>query len=257
MAETKPSTAAARPIRLGIVGAGRIARGVITAVEAGEAGPFRICGILKRDPTDPAGLGLPIATQVGDFLATRPELVIELGGPDALRAHAASILAEADLWSISGAVIADAAFERDIAEVTNRSGHRLRFVSGAIAGLDAVAAAATVPGASVTVEAGLVGLAADAPPDFAGSAREVLQRFHGVNVIAAVAVAGTGLDATHVRYHAHVPGRRRQFTVFVECEHGQFEIVARPLSSQRGGTAIVAASVIAALRQSQRLVSAT
>lgn len=255
-AASEAAAARARRTRVGIIGAGRIARGVIAAVESGEAGPFDICGILKREPSDPFGLGLPITTNFTDFLATKPELVIELGGPGALREHAVRILTEAELWSISGAVIADAEFERDVAEATNRSGHRLRFVPGAIAGLDAVAAAATVPGASVNVEAGLIGLKADAAPDFVGSAREVLQRFNGVNVIAAIAIAGTGLDATRVRYYAHCPGTRRQFTVEVACDHGHFQIVARPISSEKGGTAIVAASVVAALRQSRRLVSA-
>ena len=242
--------------RVGIIGAGRIARGVIAAVESGEAGPFEICGILKREPSDPAGLGLPIATTVAEFLAAKPGIVIELGGPGALRQHAGAILAEADLWSISGSALADEAFEREVAEAVSRSGHRLRLVSGAVAGLDAVAAAATVPGSSISVEAGLVGLDADAAPDFVGSAREVLRRYHGVNVVAAVAIAGAGLDATRVRYHAHRPGTRRQFTVEVACDHGHFKIVARPISSEKGGTAIVAASAIAALRQSRRLVSA-
>lgn len=257
MAEAAPAAArAAARARLGIIGAGRIARGVIAAVEAGAAGPFDICGILKRDPSDPAGLGLPIATNVADFLATRPDIVVELGGPDALRQHAAAILAEADLWSISGAAFADAAFEREVADAADRSGHRLRLVSGAIAGLDAVAAAATVPGSSISIEVGLVGLDADAPPDFVGSAREVLARFHGVNVVAAVAIAGAGLDATRVRYHAPRAGLRRRFTVEVACDHGHFHIAARPISTEKGGTAIVAASAIAALRQSRRLVSA-
>lgn len=240
---------------VGIIGAGRLARGVIASVAAGEAGPFRICGILKRDPGNPAGPGLPVTTRVDDFLALKPKIVIELGGPGALREHAASILAQADLWTVGGAALADAGFERAILRASRQSGHRLRLLSGAIAGLDALAAAATVPGARVTVDASCVGLD-DAVPEFEGSAREVLERFHGVNVLAAIAIAGVGLDATRIRYHPHRPDTNRKFTIHVECDRGRFQIIACPVSTDRDGTAIVVSSVIAALRQSRLLLSA-
>lgn len=245
-----------RPTDVGVIGAGRLARRFIASVTAGEAGPFRICGILKRDPGDPAGLGLPITTDVADFLALKPGIVVELGGPGALRAHAASILAQADLWTVAGAALADAGFERALTQVARQSGHRLRLVSGAIAGLDALSAAATVPGARVSVDASCEGLDDAAAPEFEGSAREVLERFHGVNVLAAIAFAGVGLDATHIRYHSHRPGTNRKFTIHVESDLGRYRIVACPVSTDRDGTAIVVSSIVAALRQSRLVLSA-
>ena len=242
--------------RVAIIGAGRIARAVIAGIEAGEAPGFGVCAVLRRNPVPPGTTGLRVVAGIADLLESAPDLIIEAAGPDALREHGTKALAAADLWTISGGALADREFEKQIEAVGLSSGHRLRLLPGAIGGLDAVAAAACDGDADIRVEVGTTATKANAIPHFVGTAREVVSRFRGVNVVAAVAIAGPGLDATRVAYHPPVKSARRLFTVGIESIHGRYTVTGSPYSTKAGGATVVAASILAALRRSRLVISA-
>ena len=62
--------------RLGIVGAGRIARTVIDAVLNGGAGDWQLVGILARQAGTRDGIGAPIENTMSDFLRHAPDLIV-------------------------------------------------------------------------------------------------------------------------------------------------------------------------------------
>jgi aspartate dehydrogenase len=78
---------------------------------------------------------------------------------------------------------------------------------------------------------------------------------HGVNVVAAAAIAGTGLDATHLKFFNRKPGARRYFNIHIESTVGNYFMSSSPnLSPDTGATSVVAASVVTALVQAQQTI---
>jgi aspartate dehydrogenase len=243
-----------RVTRLGIIGAGRIARAVMDSIRSGEAGDYEVCSVLARRPADRTGIDAPLTTSRAEFLSSAPDLIIEAAGPPALAEHGVDAIAVADIWSISGMALADADFARRIEAAGRQSGHRLRLVGGAIAGLDAAAIAARDPKARIRVEA-ITDDASVGTPSFVGSAREAMAQLHGVNVVAAAAIAGTGLDATDLVFFDRKPGARRYFNIHIDSSVGKYMMSSSPnLSLETGATAVVAASVVTALVQAQQTI---
>ena len=84
--------------------------------------------------------GVDVGDDPDAFFDQAVDLVIEAAGPDAVRTHGVAALRRADVWSVSGTALADPTLFADLEENGAESGHRLRLVPGAIAGLDGVAA---------------------------------------------------------------------------------------------------------------------
>ena len=153
--------------------------------------------------------------------------------------------------AVSPIPLGDPVFERKLRSIVATSGHALRIAPGAFAGFDGIAAAMAVGLERLDVFVDLA--AGDGPKSqllFEGTAREVALRFpEGVNVAVAAAVAGPGLDATHVRVlrpPRGTPGRTMGFTV--RSPAGVFEVTSRPRVAREEDVHAVAASVIAMLR---------
>ena len=83
------------------------------------------------------------------------DLIVEAAGPAALAEHGARALAVADVWTVSGAALADPRLYEELEAAGRRSGHRLRLLSGAIAGLDGIAMAFADPDATLKLEVDL------------------------------------------------------------------------------------------------------
>ncbi|MHA6729726.1 hypothetical protein [Devosia sp. A369] len=241
--------------RVGIIGAGRIAQAIITSIQAGEAGAYEVCAVLTRRSAERPGITALTTADRAEFLATKPDLIIEAAGPDGLLEHGVAAIAVADIWSISGMALGDADFATKVEAAGKQAGHRLRLLGGAIAGLDAATVAARDPEARVFIEAVTSTTVEGDTPDFVGTAREAVGQLHGVNVVAAAALAGTGLDATHLTFFNRKPGTRRFFNIRIESSVGNFAMSSSPnLSPETGATFIVASSVITALVQAQRTI---
>jgi aspartate dehydrogenase len=247
-------------MRVGLIGCGAIGRGVIGLARAEDQLEF--VGAVVAEPGRPRGPGgPPICASVDELLGRRPEVVIEVGGHAALGSHGPAVLrAGIDLLLVSVGALADPVVEQAIVEAACAGGSRAIVVSGAIGGLDALAAAAVGGLTSVTHTTRkpartLLGDAhdLDAPRElFSGSAREGALRFpESINVAAAVSLAGIGLDRTVVKVIAD-PG--------VECNmhevvaHGafgtlRFEIRNVPTDDNPRTGRLVAMSVVHALRR--------
>lgn len=206
------------PVRIGLIGFGGSGRVIGTGILAGDAGSATLTGVLVRDLArhggEPILHGVPVVDTLEALLATGPDLVVDTGGHAALRAYGATILRSGrTLVTISVGALADDALLAELEAAAAQSGARMLIPSGAIGGLDALAAAALAgldqvthtvrkPPASLLPADEAAAVVASGSPRllYEGGAREATRRFpENVNVVAAVSLAGIGLDRTQAR----------------------------------------------------------
>jgi aspartate dehydrogenase len=236
--------------RVGLIGCGAIGRPVARALLAGTAGPHALAAALAR--TARVLDGFPVTDSAEKFLDGGYDLIIEAGGPEAFRALVPAALERSEVWAVSPIPLADPALEREIRGIAAVTGHALRIAPGALAAFDGIATA--MAGGLERLDAFIdLGAGEASEPEllFEGTAREVGLRFpEGVNVVIAAALAGPGLDATHVRVMRPPRGsvgRTMGFTV--RSRVGVFELTARPRVVRAEDIHMVAASLIAMLRR--------
>ncbi|WP_374448831.1 aspartate dehydrogenase [Stella sp.] len=203
-----------RPFRIGLVGLGAIGRDLLSRIAGGTLGPVACTGVLVRRPR--AATDVPGLTHDPDrFFAAAYDAVVEGAGHQAVRDHGERALrAGADLVLTSvGALTDDALFERLRAAATE-SGRRLILPSAGIGALDILAAGAVggLDRVTVTVRKdplswkgtaaeGLVDLDRLTAPVVLhdGPVREGARAYpQNVNISAAAALAGIGLDRTRL-----------------------------------------------------------
>jgi aspartate dehydrogenase len=243
---------------LAIIGAGAIGRAVAARVAAGAVPGLVLLGFYTR-------------TAVEDFdrpqLASARELeratvVVEAAGHDAVTDHAEAVLETgADFVCCSVGALADAALRDRLVGAAARGGSRLVVPSGAVGGLDLLAAAADAGLEEVVIEQRKPprtllpedeAARVDAPVVvFDGTVAQVVGRYpKTTNVAATVALAGLGFDATRARVVAD-PGLDANVAVLTaRGAFGEFTLRLTNVASANPKTsAIVAHSVIATLRR--------
>lgn len=256
-------------LRVGVVGLGTIGKAVCTALDAGLPG-LHLVGALSRDEVKAtrflASLGsAPPFLPIHDLIE-KSQLVVEAATRDVLEKLAPDVLgAGRDLLVMSVGALLD---HSEWVELAERHGARIHVPSGAIAGLDGVKAAqvgridrvtmetrkspSSLRGAPYLIERGisLEGLAAETLI-FEGPAREACRGFPAnVNVVAALALAGLGPDATRIRIFA-VPGLTRNVhDIYVEGAFGMLSVHIEnvPFEGNPRTGRLSAFSAIAALR---------
>ena len=249
-------------MRVGFIGFGTIARGVIDHVQPSD--DLEFVGAVVADPSKPRAPGTPpMTTDVGYLLGLRPEVVVEVGGHAALRAYGPPVLrAGVDLLMLSVGALAEPGVEQQIRDAACLGRAQATVLSGAIGGLDAIAAARVGGLTRVThttrkpARALLSGAEAAQQRDpvelFRGSAREGALRFpESINVAAAVSLAGIGLDRTEVCVIADPTIDRNKHEVVAEGAFGElrFEIHNVPSDDNPRTGRLVAMSVLHALRR--------
>jgi aspartate dehydrogenase len=199
--------------RLALIGYGAIGQEIAAACAGlGETGG--LVAVLVR-PGRRAD-ALPAAHDVQALLATKPDVVLECAGHQAVRDFGAAVLAAgADLIVSSVGALADNNLVTALRRASEVGGGRLLLPPGAIAGLDGLAAARLagldrVAYTSHKPPHAWRGTAAEQVIDldhaedelvfFEGSAREAALAYpKNANVSIAVALAGIGMDRTRVR----------------------------------------------------------
>jgi aspartate dehydrogenase len=243
---------------LGLVGAGTIARAVAERVAAGAVPGLSVLGFHTR--TLVSGLPAPQLATIDEL--TRASVVVEAAGHDAVRAHAEAVLvAGADLVCCSAGALADAALRRRLVDAAVASGARLIVPSGAVGGLDLLAAATDAGIDEVVIEQrkpprSLLpedeAAALDAPAVlFEGSVAEVVERYpQTTNVAAAVALAGIGFEATKARVVADPALSANVALLTARGSFGELTLrLANVASTNPRTSAVVAHSVVVTLRR--------
>jgi aspartate dehydrogenase len=204
-------------------------------------------------------------------LPSRPDLVIDCGGHQALAAHGPVALALGiDVMTVSLGALADRQIEQSLHDAATKGGARLQLVNGAIGGLDALRSAQVggITQVSYTGRkppAGWRGSPAEAAFDldtitsptthFSGTARDAALAYpKNANVAAAVALAGIGLDDTQVRLIADPAVTENIHEIAVKGAFGafHFQIAGKGLSDNPRSSALAAMSIVAALAEMQK-----
>lgn len=240
--------------RVGFIGRGRIATGAARAIVDGHVPDWQVVGALARDASPSAFPGA-IFTERAAFFASRPDVIVEAAGPQALGEFGPDALAVADVWTISASALADSGLFDRMERVGASHGHRLRLLAGAFAGLDSVAALSALPGTTVELTAGWTGDDGSEPAvRETASARDIVLRHRGVNSLAAAAIAGTGLDDTRIDYVGNGPSGRRFLAVAASGAGGRFSARSEPSVDPVDGPLMVVGSILAALRNDTRII---
>jgi aspartate dehydrogenase len=238
-----------KELRAGLIGFGAVGAPVARGILEGLAGNCRLVAVLVREKSlagarDALPAGILVTDRPQEFLGQAPDLVIETAGHEALRAYGPAVLAAgADLVTISAGALANDAFRTELVAAALANDTRILIPSGAIAGLDGVSAAALSPQTTVThltrkPPAAWRGTAAEQQIDvdqlaepvtlLEGTARQSAAAYpSNVNVQAAVALAGIGLDSTRVQVIADpfVTGNVHEITA--RGEFGEMTVTVR------------------------------
>lgn len=217
--------------------------------------------------------GLAPAARVASALANndRPDLLVECAGHAALQRHVMPAL-QAGIPALVASVGAlhDAGLAEQLADAAAQGRTRLQLVAGAIAGIDALAAAAVGGLASVHYigrkpPAGWRGTPAEsvcalealtAPATvFDGSAREAARQFpKNANVAATVSLAGLGLDATRATLIADPGVRRNVHRLVAEGAFGRLDLTIEnePLARNPKTSALTVFSIVRGIHNATR-----
>jgi aspartate dehydrogenase len=253
-------------MRVGMIGLGAIGAEVLAAARAGRLGPgLELVAVLARRPRPEEPLA---TTERGAFLAQRPEVVLEVAGHEALREHGPACLAAgADLLLTSAGALVDDAVRDGLLAAAGAAGRRLVVLSAGIGALDILGAAAVggLDSVRVTVRKdpsawwgtpgeGLVDLARLAAPAtlYAGPVREGARLYpQNVNIAAAAALAGAGLDATELVIVADPGISEHVVEIEASGAFGSFAFreAIRPTAANPKTGVLVAMAVTAALRR--------
>jgi aspartate dehydrogenase len=247
-----PERAVRATVRLAVIGLGNIARSMLELCARDGAGRVELVGVLVHPPRAAeaeawlAGRA-PVMTSFAELLATRPGMVAECAGHGALKAFGEPVLtAGCDLVTLASGAFADRDFEAKMREISQQQGRRILVPSGAIIGIDGLAAARH-GGLTRVVYSGEKpvnawrGTAAEKAIDldglteartfFEGSAREAASRYPmNANVTATVALAGIGFDETRVRLIADPTARGNLHALEYEGAfgHARIKIQGKP-----------------------------
>jgi aspartate dehydrogenase len=260
-------------LNIGLIGFGAIGSAVADAIGNGKAGDTKLVTVLVRAASKlteaGAGHGFDVVTTLPDLLQSGIDLVVEAAGAAALVQYAVPALrAGKDLMPISVGAFADADFWTTVRGAARESHRRILIPSGAIAGLDGIAAASigsldevthTVRKPPRAFSAAQLGVAALVEPKllYDGPARAGIHRFpENVNVTAAISLAGVGFDRTRLRVIADPAVSRNIHEVEVSGDFGRMRLTMENLPSENPKTSrITALSIAKALRNlSQNVV---
>ena len=248
------------PLRIALIGDGSISHSVReTLDQAGNIG-LEIVGVLCRHMRD------GIVATFDELIQQRPDVVVECAGHQALIDYGTKVLAAGiPLVIASIGSLADEALFQQLRRAALTGGTRMTLVPGAMAGIDALAAARfgglrevryigrKPPQAWANTEAEkLVDLSALEGPKkfFRGNAREAALRFpKNANVAATVALAGLGFDKTEVELVADPTIKKNIHELMFEGGDGRVEITIRgePSRANPQTSALTAHSIVRVL----------
>jgi aspartate dehydrogenase len=270
------SGAGFRPLRIAIVGWGAIARRVAGLLTARNDN-IVLAGIAtRRAPATrhelPDGVRwLPSPEALRDLA---PDIVIEAAGRAAVEPWGLASLRYAGAFAIcsTSAFTDDALLQRLVGEA-ERNGSQILVPSGALGGIDALAAAGCLALDRVThriikppvawrgtAAEQLVDLGALKAPNvfFSGRAREVAARFPAnANVAVISALAGLGLDRTEVELVADPDVSQNCHQLSVRGEFGALDVIVanRPLAENPKSSELAALSLVRLIEGRSRAFS--
>lgn len=255
-----------------MIGCGAMGRQVLSVLERTEETDLEVVGLLETPDGKAAAEAVldgayPVFDDLGALLDRGPNVIAECAGHSAVATHGEAVLAAGKgLIVISVGALADEALLERLRAAAERGGGRILLPAGALAGLDAIAAArlagldrvrltSTKPprawlGTPAEVAVDLPALTAPVV-FFSGSARDAARQYpKNANVAAAVALAGLGFERTEVRLVADPAAEGNSHHIVAEGAFGAMEVEMRgralpdnPKTSMLGGLSVARALV--------------
>ena len=263
-------------MKLALIGYGAIA-GYVAEKLKGVAGAdlaYVLCREGREAYAKEVLGGDVVAVHRFDQILEPVDLVIECGGHEALRSHAASILSKGvDLLSVSSGIMSDDDFAAELLSACESGGAHVQFASGALGAMDALNAASIGGLTSVTYTgrkkpAGWKGSRAEEVVDldsltevtrhFAGTAREAARLYpKNANVAATVAMCGIGMDQTRVELYADPDVQQNIHEIKAQGAFGSFTFVieGNSLPNNPRSSALTAMSVVQAVEARLSVIS--
>ncbi|MCC6469844.1 MAG: aspartate dehydrogenase [Alphaproteobacteria bacterium] len=252
--------------QLGLIGLGAIGRQVIAAAWDGKLPGVEVAAILVRKPRVPAEAD--VTHEPDRFFARRLDAVVEGAGHQAVRDHGERALKSgADLLITSVGALTDDALRERLVAAARAAKRRLILPSAGIGSLDILAGAAVGGLDSVEIvvrkqpEAWL-GTEAEGKIDlmnlkapvtiYDGPVRDGARRFpQNVNISAATALAGIGLDRTRLVIVADPTIRTHVVEVHARGAFGKYDFVEDVIPTDENPKTgkLVGMAVVKAIRQ--------
>ena len=257
-------------LQIAVIGRGAIAQHVYEAVQYDNqihvaAFILRVSGDLQRPQFADKNC---VAVASVDELPAGIDVVVDCGGHSGLMAQGqAALVAGIDVVTISSGAFADEGVAVMLADAAVKGKARLKILSGAIGGVDVLAAGNTGELTSVMYVGrkppmGWIGSPAEEKCDL-GNLKEPFMHFQGTareaailypknaNVAATVALAGVGFDQTEVKLIADPLVTRNIHEILAEGSFGslQVKIEGNPLAGNPKSSALAAMSIVSELRQ--------
>jgi aspartate dehydrogenase len=258
-----------RSIRIGIIGLGTIGRSVAAYALERYPSQIKIEAILVRDESRDYHLpGNCLITADEDLFFDRDmDFVIEAAGHQAVGKYGKRVLQSSSFIVVSIGALAESNLLEELKDAALHNGRQIIVPSGAIGGLDRIAASRLEELESVqlitrkppaawygTIAEDKVDLASVKEPTllFSGPATESALLFpESVNVSAALSLAGIGFANTQVKVYVDPAISRNTHQIIAEGFAGKTEITIQNTPSQDNPKTgyIVAMSVIKVLLQ--------
>lgn len=248
-------------VTVGVAGLGSVGLRVAQALDKGLPG-LRLACVAASTPDRAARRvagfrSKPVAVSL-EGLPQRARIVVECLPPDLFPALAGPVLAAGGTLVVAS--VGGLLSHPEIRENPGSRGGRIVVPSGAVAGLDALAAAREAGLHSVRLvtrkppSAFGEGFAdhADAHCIFSGTATEAVARFpRNINVAATVSLAGLGPEATLVEIWADPTVSQNTHELFIRSEVGEVHVrsVNLPDPENPKSSAVTGHSIVAALRR--------
>ncbi|HLZ27970.1 MAG TPA: aspartate dehydrogenase domain-containing protein [Chloroflexota bacterium] len=233
-------------MRVGLIGLGAIGKQVADGIQAGLGGDADLVGVLVQH-SRPRAVAAPVVTEVGAFLGTGPQVVLEAAGPVAFAACAQAIVSSgASLITASGSALVDPTLRARLEAACVQHGTRIYVPAGAVGGLDALAAAAA--GGLNDVRLRIVEPSDAERLIFRGNALAAIRQFPSrLNSAAAVTlVAG---PAVQLELSQQPADRGREIELTASGAFGDLRVRLHPTPNPNRLSHIVALSLLACLRR--------
>jgi aspartate dehydrogenase len=221
----------------------------------------------RRDLQAELGSAVRVVASL-DELDARPDFALECAGHAAITNTVLPLLRQGvDVIIASVGALAEPGLPERLAEAAATGGAQLTLVAGAIAAIDALAAASPIRLDRVLYTGrkpamAWAGTPAEAQVDlksltkphtiFTGNARDAARLYpKNANVAAMIALAGVGFERTEVTLIADPAITRNTHTMHAQGEFGELEVKvsAAPLTDNPKTSALAALSVQRAVRQ--------